>query len=282
MATAVKTIKKPTKKPTTKKTWVGKILKSSKAEVSASPAKPTVKSFMKDHGKFAEAYSMGVEFSLLTADNEAIHAFTYCKDFLSDVYWGSYFKSKASIYGFTYEPTDKNAPSMSPAKLLIRDKKNEKDITELALNCQAFINLWERALGFQEFTTCYPIEDHKCVFIESPAKEWTESLPMVSLWTLISRVGFSNFDRNSETADAPLFNVIKNLTESESVKSSPARDSGRLKTISGFLDKIERGAFKETFKAYDMESFKGASVGTIHNGSGIIATIGKCGGKQVY
>lgn len=278
MAVAEETVEQPTK-------WVGKLIKSAgKGEIALAsaplPLRPVIQKLKSAHGSFAEAYSTGTEFCLLTKDNEAIHSFTYCKDFISDIYWGAKFNKPVSIYRFSYDPT-KLKPSSSPAKLLIRDKKLDK-LPKRAINCQALLNLFERSLGMEQYSICYALEDHKCVYIESPCPDWVGCLPMVSLWTLIARVGFNTYDHEAETADAPLLHILKNMLEQDSMKTSAARDAGRIKTVIEFLGKMEKGKYKETFEPYGYKSFKDSSVSAVHNSSGIIATIGKCGGKMTY
>jgi len=250
---------------------VSKALKAAKPSAASETDKPVIKKFIEAHGKFAEAYSMGTEFCTLSADNEAIHAFTYCKDFISDIFFGNRFQKAMSIYSFSWSPKTNKAPSLKPAKMLIRDKKLT-GMEERAANCQEFLNLAEEALGISLPSKCIALEEHNCVYVESPAMEWTECLPMISLWTLLMRVGFNNY--TPKIGKGKTFGEVLDAIVNGK-QDTAARDNNRLKTVKSKLSALENREFKITFAPYMFDDFHDAAVGTVHNGSGIISTLGK-------
>lgn len=241
-------------------------------------AKLIIKKFMDEHGGFAEAYSVGTEFSLLNNNNEAIHSFTYCKDFISDIYWGDYFNKATNIYSFHYSPNKKNKPSMSPAKMLVRNKKI-KNVFHRAKSCEAFFHYFERDFGMSNgFTRCVGIPEYECVYIESPSDDWVDNLPMISLWTLVGRVGFSSFNHTKESKESTLAEVLQNLIDKKNGKA--IRDSARINVILGFLPRLVNGEFRKTLEKFNMESFKNSPIHHVHNNSGIISTINMIRSKE--
>lgn len=246
--------------------------------ITASPLKaakpkeddyPEIRGFIKEHGSFLEAYSRGVEYCTLSKNNEAIHAFTYCKDFISDIFYGSRFQVPMKIYRFSWNPKTNKAPSLYPAKMLIRDKKY-KAMAPRAKNCQALLNLAEEALGISVPSRCIGLQDDGCIYVESPGLEWTESLPMISLWTLLMRIGFSRFVASKARG--------KNFTEAlqylvDFSKDSSARDNSRINCIINNMEKLEDRQFKITFAPYMFEDFSDKDVSFIHNRTGIISVL---------
>lgn len=145
--------------------------------------------------KISQIPKDGMEFAFVSEDYKQIHQLVWCKDFMQDAIFAFVNKQAIEIYGFKYDPALDPPIFMDKTRMLICNWKDQEFETKLLKNCRDFINQFETALGFEELTTfekCLnppPIYRKSGVFIINASKRWMIAPPMVSLYTLLLRIG---------------------------------------------------------------------------------------------
>lgn len=241
----------------------------------------SITGFQEAHGKYSEAYGMGVEFALLSPENEVIHQFTYCKDFIADVYYGFHLKKTAQIYGFTWTPEKNKNPSISPAKILVRDKKLD-NCPDRCKNTEKLLNIFEKALGIETPSRCIWLEKQKCMYVES-SEEWVSFPAMISLWTLTIRVGFRYYNHDEvvgKKRKITLKDILSKVLLTENLKSCPAGDSYKIKSVIGILSHLEDGLYKKSLENKTFQSYENNGIHTYHNNAGIVTVAGELKNKK--
>lgn len=167
----------------------------------------------------AQIYSMGYEFAFMSQKSaedpyEQATPFVYCKDFLHDAVWAFLNKTSVNIYGFKYDHA-KNPPLVTKRTVLAfrntQFKKKPKDFHGKREACLEFLQKIDRMLGFR------PTEIHEVENPDGPTwliiadKGWQHAPTMISLFTLLVRVGCYHTPgaEVSETLDAAEKGKIK-------------------------------------------------------------------------
>lgn len=143
-----------------------------------------------------QIYSRGFEFAFMSMQKRAWHqatTFVYCKDFLHDAIWSLLNKTKVNIYEFKYDPAKDLPIQLNRTALAFRNtqyKAKEEEFHEKLDACQEFLRKIDKKLGFKS------TEIHKVPHKEGPCwvvlgdKKWQHAPTMISLYTLLIRVGF--------------------------------------------------------------------------------------------
>lgn len=137
----------------------------------------------------------GLEYALVSEDYRQIHQLVWCKDFLQDAIFGHINKQRVAIYGFQYDPMNDPPVYMDQTRLVVTNWKDRKFEEKLLTNCQDFLHQIETMLKLKK-TTIEPCADpparyKKCgVFLLNGSKRWMSAPPMISLYTLLIRLGF--------------------------------------------------------------------------------------------
>jgi hypothetical protein len=224
---------------------------------------PFITKWYKD-AAMAQIYSSGVEFAFVSAAGEQCHAFAYCKDFLQDAVWATLNKSSASIYGFSYAH-GKNPPlDLDNIRLGVRIKGAAGKNFEKKCR-KALIFLQEVDL-VQGFTPTELILGGKrkgepnetFIFVGDPA--WLYSPPMVSLFSLLVRVGMT-YEGGGWRKH---FDGAKNYIG----KNDNSYTNRAKKGVDKIIGKRPEAIFaKKIADNYP----KGVGVSEMHNSSGIVA-----------
>ena len=143
-----------------------------------------------------EIYSSGAAFSLVSDNNEQCHQPVYCKDFLQDAISSQVTAKKVSIYGFKFDP--KINPKISQKKLRILFSNDlDKEFVQKSQQCLNFLHQIEKRLGFQK-TKMIDVANAAAedlvgrTTIFEADKNWMLCPQMVSLYTLLMRVGMAH------------------------------------------------------------------------------------------
>lgn len=146
----------------------------------------------KESGHLFQNISDGLEYAFLNDDYKQIHELVLCRDYLNDVMYGSLNNKKIDIWGFKYDPQTDPAPSKKHTKLLLASKK-DKFFRKKIFNSLSFVNQIERRLKMSptEVEECENPDRHykTGVFIFNGNKRWMKAMPMISLYTLLIRIG---------------------------------------------------------------------------------------------
>jgi hypothetical protein len=215
-----------------------------------------------------QALSSGIEFSFASPDNQQVSPFAFCKDYLQDAVQGFIHNKKKTIFGFTYDPKEHAAISLKKTKLLVT---NSKDIYfgSKIRNCLDFINQIESDLKISKTTAALcanpPKQYIRCgVWLFEGSPRWVKSPPMLSMYTLLIRLGFGS------TIGTPYRETIDKILSGE-LAAYQSVDKMRLKEalkgINRILDLGDRKIFDNKIEKNYPKSVR---VNTMHNTCGII------------
>ncbi|NDB86308.1 MAG: hypothetical protein EB127_26970 [Alphaproteobacteria bacterium] len=142
--------------------------------------------------KIIQIYIKGIEYALVSEDNAQCHEFVWCKDFLHDVIYSCVNKKPFEIYHFKYNPYFDPNPCLDRIRLLIANPK-DKEFKHKISDCVDFLNQVEAKLKIKK-TVCRSCKLPPCgyedVFLLEGSKRWISAPPMISLYSLLIRMGF--------------------------------------------------------------------------------------------
>lgn len=223
-------------------------------------------------GHIAQIYSSGLEFCFVSDDMRQCHNFVYCKDFLQDVVHGFIHKKKASIYGFSYDPTSQPPICMDMCRIALVNS-SDKNFKEKIPHMVDFVNQIAKKLHLrrtQVFEAIDPPKKYaKCgVFLLDGSSRWMNSPPLISMYSLFVRCGFSHTKGNDfmETINGIVNDKIKPYQSNDKTQLS-----GALKGIKNILNLGYRKFFYIDNEKNYPESTR---VDTLHNSCGIVAFSG--------
>jgi hypothetical protein len=136
----------------------------------------------------------GLEFAYLSEDYKQVHQLVWCKDFMQDTIFGFVNRTVIEVYGFTYDPSTDPHPCQSKTRMLVCNWRDKTFEQKILMNCREFLNDIESRLNMSKtiFERCMnpPAIYRKAgVFIINGSKRWMLAPPMISLYTLLIRIG---------------------------------------------------------------------------------------------
>lgn len=137
----------------------------------------------------------GLEYAWVSEDYKQIHQLVWCKDFMQDAIFGFLNKKRTLIYGFEYDPDTYQPLCMKQTRLIVANWKDPDFADHLHKNCIPFLHGIEAMLKMRKTKVekCLdpPARYKKCgIYLLDGSKRWMHSPPMISLYTLLIRVGF--------------------------------------------------------------------------------------------
>lgn len=195
-------LKKKTRSEAAKQGWITRRLRlaaqketppTTSSEFVTNTESPCITKWFEDVG-LSQIYSSGLEFAYANEQGEQCHPFAYCKDFLQDAVWATLNKAKASIHLFTYEYNVNPPLDLKNVRMAVR-LKGSKRVTfeEKCRKSLKFMNEVEKVQGFAptvlQFGGKHTSGNSVFVFISDAA--WQHSPVMLSLYTLLLRVGMT-------------------------------------------------------------------------------------------
>jgi hypothetical protein len=214
-----------------------------------------------------QIYSRGLEYALVSKNHEQCHPFVFCKDFLHDVLYSTINQKPITIYKFDFDPTKDSLPCLDKIRLLITNTKDKKLVKKIPAVLD-FVNQIEESLKIKKSIVriCEnPPEAYGSgVFLFEGSKRWLQSPPMLSLYSLLLRVGFCHTigDSFSKTLDG---------IESGIIKPYQKKDSHWLKKSNLALSKIMRIGDRRIFNRDMRLNYPSwLDVDSVHNRLGII------------
>lgn len=220
------------------------------------------------NSKVIQIYSKGLEYALVSNDLKQCHNFIWCKDFLHDVIYSTLNNKPIEIYQFKYNPEKNPQPSLDKIKLLITNSKDKKFEQKIPA-CLDFVNQIEKRMKIKKSIVrkCWlPPEPYNIsgVFLFEGSKRWLQAPPMISLYSLLLRIGLSH------TIGNKFENTIEGI-KNETIKCYQKNDRKWLINITAGLEKIFRIGDRRIFSKNIYENYpKKFMIDTIHNRMGII------------
>jgi hypothetical protein len=109
-----------------------------------------------------------------------------------DAVWLTLAGRRGNIYGFDYDPEVDPPVSLDQCRVLLRNRE-DSDFPISAAASQAFLNNFELELGWEptKMSLCEKPPKGKPVVAFLSPKEWMKAPPMLSLYSLLTRVGMT-------------------------------------------------------------------------------------------
>lgn len=194
----------------------------------------------------------GLEYAWVSEKGVQLHQFVWCKDFLQDVVWAHVNKRTVICHGFKYEPFETEL-SLDKVRFLITNAIDHNFRAKIP-NCRDFIHQFESQLNmrktvFEECGNPPPQYRKSGVFYLTGSPRWLHSPPMMSLYSLLIRVGFvhrqgqlwSDTIRNITDGQTKAYNYRRPHTD-DGVRHQLDDDKKFLeKGLPGILDILECG-----------------------------------------
>lgn len=157
----------------------------------------------------------GLEYAFLSKDYVQIHQLVWCKDFMQDAIYAHVNGTVASIYGFKYDPSKDPPIYEDKTRIMVNSFKDKSFETKVLNNLSDFIHQIESELKmtptvFEKVSNPHSRYKKSGVFIANGSKRWMKAPPMISLYTLLLRVGLMHTvgDKFSKTMESMRYNEI--------------------------------------------------------------------------
>jgi hypothetical protein len=238
-------------------------------------------SWKKSSGGLIEiAQTVGLQYSFLSPKNEQCHPWIKCRDFLHDAYRGYMTDKKEGIYGFRYDPAVNPPLDMEKMHMLVRlnnysgaygaPKKEEsepsKEISDIVKHALSIIHCIEKYGGIKPLSVVHQTTENKGVYVFEGARDWMESTFMVSLYTLLIRLGAKKVKfEDKKELDFKLEELYK-------PGKALDNDLKYFKSAHPFINNIVKKRELLRYINEDGEHFmKDANIGLFHNNTGVVA-----------
>lgn len=215
-----------------------------------------------------QMYSSGLEYCFISKDNKQCCPFVFCKDFLQDALMAALNKCNISIYGFLYDPINCEPIYLEKTKIALGNS-SDKNFMEKIPNVLDFINQIERELRLirsrVQVVENTPKKYSKSgVVIMESSNRWILSPPMISLYSLLIRVGFAHKKGISYK------DTIQGVINKE-IPSYQKEDASQLSAAKAGLDKILNNGYAKIFYKDQIRNFPKISTSAMHDGMGIVS-----------
>jgi hypothetical protein len=210
--------------------------------------------------KLAQVASEGLEYAFVSKDYVQVHQLVWCKDFLQDALYSFLNKKKRSIYGFSYDPYADPPIYMGETRIMLANYRDKDFATKLTVNCKQFLNQIESHLRMtktQFIKCCNPPKRYQRngVFIARASRRWMKSPPMISLYTLLVRVGLVH--NLGDTFEETIQKVKAAQTAAYNSKhvDSYSNDSALLRRSESAISRILRYGDRKVFHREIKQNF---------------------------
>jgi hypothetical protein len=144
--------------------------------------------------KICQIPKQGLEYAFLSKDYVQLHQFVWCKDFMQDVIYGAINNQRMEIYGFAYDPTKDPPVDFSKTHMLLNSYKDANFGTKVLNGLRDFLNQVEQQLEMSATVFEKAVNPHyhyrqSGIYIAVGDPRWMHSPPMISLYTMLLRVG---------------------------------------------------------------------------------------------
>lgn len=225
-----------------------------------------------------------LKFAFVNENLEQTHPLIKCRDFLHDVVKSYLTKSKISLYNFDYDP-NKNPPLYPNRTLMLVEFPG--DISPKVNSIQTLLHCVEYALNLKDMknnkkTSVYNIvnvkDDKKYLLFSSP-KIWMCSPFLLSLYTLLIKIGQHDDENILKSDGTSKLNVVVNKFIPDLLskkKDAPNTEIRYLKSIemyfSGIIDNYE-SLISLDKSGFDRVYYESISINQFHNNYGIVGLV---------
>lgn len=236
--------------------------------MAAKMKKVKIKWPKKQAGGFCENYSSGLKYALCSDNNAQACGFVWCKDFLQDAYLAYFNKNSRQTYGFKYDYKKDRPLSIKSMKLLLANR-SDKSFRAKMVKARDFLNQIETELKMRKKSTLFEAIDPPQafttgVFLMEGNKRWYMSPPMISLYTLMIRVGAKHLKKHGTWRDTI------NMMIAGDIKPYQGSDVHQLKIAMKGIDHILKHNDREIFGKDMKKNFPDKiNTSSMHHESGI-------------
>jgi len=151
-----------------------------------------------DRSILVEGRSYGMAFAFINKKYETVHPISPCKDYMNDIVWAENTGKYCGVYGLSYTPTmdflaNSKGEKYNTFEMVITDSTDSKSAKFFKLNQNQLlnsldlVNKFETKLGIphSQIELC-PDNIFNIVRFD---KKWVEEVYMISLYTLLWRIG---------------------------------------------------------------------------------------------
>jgi hypothetical protein len=217
----------------------------------------------------SQAICGGLEFCLVSADNHQCSPLAYCKDYLQDAILGRVRNKKASIYGFTYDPSEPHQPCLDFTKLAFANA-SDKNLRDKMPALLEFLHQIETKMGFVKKSSVIEVANPPKkytlggVWMITASRRWIKSPVLLSMYTLLIRVGLGHKPGRTYTE------TIEVVTKRKENAYQPV-DASRLEHCHNMIHRIIELGDRHIFGKKIADNYP-AKVKTIemHNELGIV------------
>ncbi len=199
----------------------------------------------------------GMYFAFLSVENEMCHTWIKCRDFLQDAVRNQLTGKDDKIYGFCYLPKTDPKIDLKKTRLLIKGVKDEVIKYSLQL-----VNHYEKAAGLIPRSKIVKTDD---MYIFIGPGEWSQSSVLISLYTLLIRLGYRKIEFKNEEE------LVKAYEALISSKDASVNDIRYLKSVFKHMHTVLENRKLLMFKQKDKILFGDTIIGSFHSCSGIVA-----------
>ncbi len=243
----------------------------------------------KKQASLAEIYHRGLQMTLVSKpdENGVYHQccpWVLCKDFFQDAVQGHLLGVKKGCYGYYYDPKDDPALSLDRTRIAVGNAE-DSELGKKVTAALEFLNQFEKQIHLirTKADECEsPPEKYKNsgVYLFEGSARWMLSPPMISLYTLLLRVGFTH--QIGDTFEQTVEKVTTGKTKCYESGTSGSNDASYLKSGKSGIEKILKHGYAKIFHKNIKDNYPASvAIGTMHNNSGIVGfSTGQC--KTTY
>ena len=216
----------------------------------------------------SQALGSGLEYAFVSDDYKQCCPFVLCKDFLHDAVYNRIHATKKSIYGYHCSSKEGHPPIDLEKMRVVLANSSDRKMREKIPNCLEFMHQVEKHLKMsltvaRECASPHPKYSGGGIWLFESTKRWLSSPPMVSLYTLLIRVGFSH------PIGADFQSTIDKIIH-YSLKPYQYEDRGRLVGGKEGLNYILEHGDRKIFYSDIKKNYPRVKINFLHNDMGIM------------
>ena len=239
-----------------------------KATIKTTKTEELRITWLRKRPSLSQIYHSGLEYCFVSKDNKQCCPFVLCKDFLQDAVMAMHHGKSVSIYGFEYDPKQYEPISMDHMKMAITNSV-DAELGDRIPNMIDFLHQFERKLRLIRTRVREvknpPKKYSKCgVYLLDGSNRWLLSPPLLSMYTLLIRMGFTHKKGDK-------YNVTMKNMSSDKIGSYQTQDINQLNRAKKGIERILKCGYLKIFFKDPIKNFPDVGVGSMHNSMGICA-----------
>jgi len=239
--------------------------KDTKKKDDAKASRPVKIEWLTKKYGLSQVYSTGLEYCFISRDWKQCCPMVYCKDFLQDAIQATYHEKSVSIYGFTYNPQTCEPLYMRRTRMALGNA-SDSGFSDKIPNVMDFLHQFEKKLRLVRSKARQvenPPKRYKSgVWVIESSNRWILSPPMLSLYTLLLRVGFCH------TKGEDFAETIKKIIAGK-ISPYQSNDKKQLSQAKDGIDKILKFGYAKIFFKNPKKNYPAITTSSMHNHTGI-------------